>query len=105
MGTYDYEKIVSDCANNRITAEMAVGHAWQYIGKLYEIQPAQSDALYWRNRENPLGFSHEMKGQYFLPLCAQTGFSKWKCFYSARDLLSWLKPKMFTLGFLTIGEN
>ncbi len=42
-----------------------------------------------------------MKGQNLLPIYAQVGFSKWKCFYSARDLLSWLKPKTFTLGFLT----
>ena len=40
MGTYTYEKVVSDYANGRITVEMATGHSLQHIGKLYEAQAA-----------------------------------------------------------------
>lgn len=36
MSTYDYDKVMSDYANGRITVEMAMGHSLQHIGKLYE---------------------------------------------------------------------
>lgn len=38
MGTYDPEKVMADYANGTITVEMAMGHAWQHINKLYELQ-------------------------------------------------------------------
>ena len=38
MGTYDHKEVLSDYANDRITVEMAMGHALQHIDKLYELQ-------------------------------------------------------------------
>ena len=38
MSTYEYEKVVADYANDRMTAEMAMGHSLQHIGKLYAAQ-------------------------------------------------------------------
>ncbi len=38
MGTYDPKKVLSDYANGTITVEMAMGHAWQHINKLYDLQ-------------------------------------------------------------------
>lgn len=38
MGTYDLKQILNDYANDKITPEMAVGHALQHIKKLYELQ-------------------------------------------------------------------
>ncbi len=35
MSTYDYAKVMSDYANERMTVEMAMGHALQHIGLLY----------------------------------------------------------------------
>jgi hypothetical protein len=40
MSTYDYDKVMADYANGRITVEMAMGHSLQHIGKLYEAQAA-----------------------------------------------------------------
>jgi chromosome segregation ATPase len=40
MGTYNHKQIITDYANGRITAEMAVGHSLQHIDKLYEAQTA-----------------------------------------------------------------
>ncbi len=54
---------------------------------------------YWRSRENPLGFSHGMKGQNLLPLCTQVGFSQVKTFLfhkrpielaEAQDVYAWV---------------
>jgi len=36
MSTYDFDKVLSDYANGRITVEMAMGHSLQHIAKLYE---------------------------------------------------------------------
>jgi len=46
MGTYDHKQVVSDYANGRITAEMAVGHSLQHIDKLYEVQTAANLSRY-----------------------------------------------------------
>ncbi len=46
MGTYDYEKVVSDYANGRMKVEMAMGHSLQHIGKLYEAQTAANVSHY-----------------------------------------------------------
>jgi cell division protein FtsB len=40
MGTYHYEKVISDYEHGRISVEMAMGHGLQHIGKLYEAQAA-----------------------------------------------------------------
>jgi hypothetical protein len=40
MGTYNHKQVISDYANDRITAEMAVGHSLQHIDKLYDAQQA-----------------------------------------------------------------
>ncbi len=47
---------------------------------------------YWRSRENPLGFSHGMKGQNLLPTCAQVGFSLEKPIdlAEAQDVYAWV---------------
>ncbi len=54
------------------------------------IGEAGKTALHYK----ALGFSHGMKGQYFFPSVLKSA-SPW------RNPLSWLKPKTFTLGFLT----
>ena len=46
MGTYDHKQILSDYANGNITAEMAVGHSLQHIGKLYEAQTTANLSRY-----------------------------------------------------------
>lgn len=46
MGTYDHKQVLSDYANGNITAEMAVGHGLQHIGKLYEAQTAANLSRY-----------------------------------------------------------
>ena len=46
MGTYDHKQVISDYANGRITAEMAVGHGLQHIDKLYETQTAANVSRY-----------------------------------------------------------
>jgi hypothetical protein len=46
MGTYDHKQVISDYANGRITAEMAVGHSLQHIDKLYEAQTAANVSHY-----------------------------------------------------------
>ncbi len=48
--------------------------------------------IYWRSRENPLGFSHGMKGQHLLPICAQVGFSLEKPIElaEAQDVYAWV---------------
>ena len=38
MSTYSHEKVLADYANNKITPDMATGHALQHIGLLYEGQ-------------------------------------------------------------------
>ncbi len=40
MSTYDFDKVLSDYANGRMTLEMAMGHSLQHIGKLYEALAA-----------------------------------------------------------------
>ncbi len=45
MSTYDYEKILSDYANDRMSVEMTLGHALQHIGKLYAAQSASQRDL------------------------------------------------------------
>ncbi len=42
MSTYDYEKILSDYANDRMSVEMTLGHALLHIGKLYAAQSAST---------------------------------------------------------------
>ena len=37
MSTYDYAKVMSDYANERMSVEMAMGHALQHIGQLYTV--------------------------------------------------------------------
>ncbi len=37
MGTYDHQKILTDWSNGTLTADMAIGHAWQHIAQLYEL--------------------------------------------------------------------
>ncbi len=51
---------------------------------------------YWRSRENPLGFRHGMKGQYLLPICAQTGFSLEKPIElaEAQDVYAWVSHEL-----------
>jgi len=46
MGTYDHKQVLLDYANDNITAEMAVGHSLQHIGKLYEAQTAANLSRY-----------------------------------------------------------
>ena len=46
MGTYDPKQLLLDYANGNITAEMAVGHSLQHIGKLYEAQTAANLSRY-----------------------------------------------------------
>ena len=46
MGTYDHKQVLLDYANDNITAEMAVGHSLQHIGKLYEAQTAANFSQY-----------------------------------------------------------
>jgi hypothetical protein len=46
MSTYDHKQILSDYANGNITADMAVGHTLQHIGKLYEAQTAANLSRY-----------------------------------------------------------
>lgn len=46
MSTYDYNKVMSDYSNDRMTVEMATGHSLQHIGKLYEAQTASNTAHY-----------------------------------------------------------
>lgn len=46
MSTYDHKQVLSDYANGDITAEMAVGHSLQHIGKLYEAQAAANLSRY-----------------------------------------------------------
>ena len=46
MGTYDHKQVISDYANGRMTAEMAIGHALQHIDKLYETQTAANVSHY-----------------------------------------------------------
>ncbi len=46
MGTYNHKQVISDYANGRITAEMAVGHGLQHIDKLYEAQTAANISRY-----------------------------------------------------------
>jgi len=40
MSTYDYDKVMADYSQGRITVEMAMGHSLQHIGKLYEALAA-----------------------------------------------------------------
>jgi len=35
MSTYDFDKILTEYANGRMSVEMTLGHALQHIGKLY----------------------------------------------------------------------
>ena len=46
MGTYDHKQVLLDYANGNITAEMAVGHSLQHVGKLYEAQTAANLSRY-----------------------------------------------------------
>lgn len=46
MSTYDHKRVLSDYTNGNITAEMAVGHSLQHIGKLYEAQTAANLSRY-----------------------------------------------------------
>lgn len=46
MSTYDHQQVLADYTNGRITAEMAVGHGLQHIGKLYEAQTAANLSRY-----------------------------------------------------------
>ncbi len=62
------------------------------IGKV-DLMP---NMRYWRSRKNPLGFSHGMKGQYLLPICAQAGFSLEKPIElaEAQDVYAWVSHSM-----------
>ncbi len=44
MSTYDHQRILSDWSNGTLTADMAIGHALQYIAELYARQKA------WQNK-------------------------------------------------------
>jgi len=46
MGTYDHKQVISDYANGKITAEMAIGHSLQHINNLYEAQTAANLSRY-----------------------------------------------------------
>lgn len=46
MGTYDHKQVLLDYANGNITAEMAIGHSLQHVGKLYEAQTAANLSRY-----------------------------------------------------------
>lgn len=46
MSTYDHKRVLSDYDKGNITAEMAVGHSLQHIGKLYEAQTAANLSRY-----------------------------------------------------------
>jgi outer membrane murein-binding lipoprotein Lpp len=46
LSTYDHQQVLADYTNGRITAEMAVGHCLQHIGKLYEAQTAANLSRY-----------------------------------------------------------
>ena len=52
MSTYDFDKVLSDYANGRITVEMAMGHSLQHIGKLYATQSATRTE--WRSEIDAL---------------------------------------------------
>jgi hypothetical protein len=55
MGTYNYDKVMSDYDNGRITAEMATGHSLQHIGKLYEALTAFKTSQYeWQTKTDTL---------------------------------------------------
>lgn len=55
MSTYDYDKVMSDYANDRITPEMAVGHSLQHIGKLYETVTALKTGQHtWQTKTETL---------------------------------------------------
>ncbi len=41
--------------------------------KIEQVALRSKEKIYWRSRENPLGFSHGMKDQNLLPICAQIG--------------------------------
>jgi len=60
MGTYDHKQVISDYANGKITAEMAVGHSLQHIDKLYEAQTA-TDASHRELRAKVNGLESELK--------------------------------------------
>ncbi len=38
MSTYDHKQILVEYANQRMDVEMAMGHCWQHIDKLYDAQ-------------------------------------------------------------------
>src|SRR3954470_6025990 len=40
MSTYDFDKILTEYANGRMSVEMTLGHALQHIGKLYTSSAA-----------------------------------------------------------------
>ena len=55
MSTYDYDKVMSDYAQGRITVEMAMGHSLQHIGKLYEaLKTVNASRIDWQIKTNTL---------------------------------------------------
>jgi len=60
MGTYDYDKVVSDYATGRMNVEMAMGHSLQHIGKLYEAQTtAEANHRELQGKVNNLAYELE----------------------------------------------
>lgn len=55
MGTYDFQKVLTDYANGRMEVERAMGHSLQHISKLYEAQAtANTDHRELRKRVDRL---------------------------------------------------
>ncbi len=45
MSTYEFDKILTEYANERMSVEMTLGHALQHIGKLYAQLNTLTQAL------------------------------------------------------------
>ena len=79
-GCIEFQTEEMDAANDYdfINLEVEPTPAEAHILYLYEAGESISAiaaAVYGRSRENPFVFNKGMKGQYLLPICAQTGFS------------------------------
>lgn len=46
MSTYEFDKILTEYANERMSVEMTLGHALQHIGKLYAQLNSLTQALH-----------------------------------------------------------
>lgn len=55
MNTYEFDKVLAEYANGRMTVEMAMGHSLQHIGKIYAAQvEAKASRLDHQNQINML---------------------------------------------------